>query len=366
MDTVNHIKLVRHDGCGRSHGWCDIGHGSLSDIKLNRSPCSCATLGSFPRLHTSVPKDICGRSREDAEAEQRIGGNSFELGGLANNQRIERTSAAAVLRALLLSIFFQRTLENVVPETLDVFDTHVAVVSGAATGTSTALAGPGQKVTEIEREIHDKVEGFVRTFVETGKEGGEIAVVFLQRKNRKGWFAVTEALVPWEEHLISVHFVTRATTTRNTLNSALMQTLTFCSERRANVPALVGSPHDDGNGWMVWGAVFWPKTTMDWRRPPPIFRPSPTSLPLQIRVSSANRQEQNNLSYQILLSPPPPSELFPPSPPSGPQRLTSPPPQPSLTVSPSTAVADKSEVGYLGQAKDILALGLGVVRKGEF
>lgn len=66
--------------------------------------------------------------------------------------------------------------------------------------------------------------------------------MFLQRKNRKGWFAVTEALVPWEEHLISVHFVTRATTTRNTLNAALMQTLTFCSERRANVPALVGSP----------------------------------------------------------------------------------------------------------------------------
>lgn len=184
MDTVNHIKLVRHDGCGRSHGWCDIGHGSLSDIKLNRSPCSCATLGSFPRLHTSVPKDICGRSREDAEAEQRIGGNSFELGGLANNQRIERTSAAAVLRALLLSIFFQRTLENVVPETLDVFDTHVAVVSGAATGTSTALAGPGQKVTEIEREIHDKVEGFVRTFVETGKEGGEVSSTLYSRSLR--------------------------------------------------------------------------------------------------------------------------------------------------------------------------------------
>lgn len=77
-----------------------------------------------------------------------------------------------MLRALLLSIFFQRTLENVVPETLDVFDTHVAVVSGAGT---TGLAGPGQKVTEIEREINDKVDGFVRSFVETGKEGGEVS-----------------------------------------------------------------------------------------------------------------------------------------------------------------------------------------------
>lgn len=78
-------------------------------------------------------------------------------------------------------------------------------------------------------------------------------------------------------------------------------------------------------------------------------------------------QDQSNLSYQILLSPPPPAELFPPSPPSGPVRLTSPPPLPSLTVSPSTAVADRGEsLGYLGQAKDILALGLGVVRKGDF
>lgn len=109
--------------------------------------------------------------------------------------------------------------------------------------------------------------------------------------------------------------------------------------------------------------LYWLSGWMDWRQLP---LPQST-LPLAAMSSSlANRQEQNNLSYQILLSPPPPSELFPPSPPSGPQRLTSPPPQPSLTVSPSTAVADKSELGYLGQAKDILALGLGVVRKGEF
>lgn len=80
-----------------------------------------------------------------------------------------------MLRALLLSVFFQRTLENVVPETLDVFDTHVAVVSGAGTGG--AAAGPGAKATDIEREITDKVDGFVRSFVDTGKEGGEVSTV---------------------------------------------------------------------------------------------------------------------------------------------------------------------------------------------
>lgn len=92
------------------------------------------------------------------------------------SQRIERTSAAAVLRALLLSIFFQRTLENVVPETLDVFDTHVAVVSGDT--------GIGGKVTDIEREINDKVEGFVRKFVDAGREGGEVSVIGERRAQR--------------------------------------------------------------------------------------------------------------------------------------------------------------------------------------
>lgn len=82
-----------------------------------------------------------------------------------------------MLRALLLSVFFQRTLENVVPETLDVFDTHVAVVSGAGFGTGGAAAGPGAKATDIEREIADKVDGFVRSFVDTGKEGGEVSSV---------------------------------------------------------------------------------------------------------------------------------------------------------------------------------------------
>ncbi|TXT11119.1 hypothetical protein VHUM_01870 [Vanrija humicola] len=190
-------------------------------------------------------------------------------------QRVERTQAKPVLSALLHAVFFHRLLDAVEPETVETNETHVACGGG----------GGG-----VEREIAARVDEFGRTFVDQGSDSGEIGVVFLQRKNRKGWFAVTEALVPWEEHLITIHFVKRATT--NPLPGALLQLLTFCAERKDNVPPLVG-----------------------------------TSV--------------EHSSRQILISPPPPSELFAPSsPPLGPTRLTSPPPAPVQGTTPATALAD--------------------------
>ncbi|KAL1409981.1 hypothetical protein Q8F55_003981 [Vanrija albida] len=189
--------------------------------------------------------------------------------------RVERSQAKPVLSALLHAVFFHRLLDAVEPETIETNETHVACGGSGA----------------VEREVAARVDEFGRAFVEAGSDSGEIGIVFLQRKNRKGWFAVTEALVPWEEHLITIHFVKRATT--NPLPGALLQLLTFCAERKDNVPPLVGTG------------------------------------------------DQNNLSHQILISPPPPSELFAPSsPPLGPTRLTSPPPAPVQGTTPATAVAD--------------------------
>lgn len=44
----------------------------------------------------------------------------------------------------------------------------------------------------ISREISNKIEEFARQYLEGDQDGGEIAVVFLQKKSKKGWFAVTE------------------------------------------------------------------------------------------------------------------------------------------------------------------------------
>ncbi|WVQ82136.1 hypothetical protein IAT38_004264 [Cryptococcus sp. DSM 104549] len=181
-----------------------------------------------------------------------------------------------VLRALLRAIFFHRTLDAIEPETLELLESHISC------GTSSS----------IQREINGKIEDFSREFLDTRLDKGELAVVFLQKKPKKGWFAITEELVPWEEHLITITFSKSSKPGPNPLPAALLQILTFCVENKGNVPPLSGN------------------------------------------------SEQSNVSHQIMIAPPSPSELFAPSPPpSHPMRLTSPPPAPSTTSTPATATA---------------------------
>ncbi|WWD19482.1 hypothetical protein CI109_103942 [Kwoniella shandongensis] len=190
---------------------------------------------------------------------------------------IHPSQVRPILRALLFAIFFHRTLDAVEPETLELLDSHIACAPNPT----------------VEREVNAKIEEFAKEFLETGAERGELAVVFLQKKPKKGWFAITEELVPWEEHLITLHLSRTSRqqpATQQPLSGALLQLSTFCVEKKGNVPPLVGS------------------------------------------------SDQNNLSYQILIAPPPPSELFAPSsPPLYPTRLTSPPPAPSTTNAIATA-----------------------------
>ncbi|OCF39615.1 hypothetical protein I317_06580 [Kwoniella heveanensis CBS 569] len=194
----------------------------------------------------------------------------------------------SVLRAVLCAIFFQRTLDIVEPQTFELLDCHITNAPSSA----------------IERDINAKIDEFVREFVEDGKISGEIAVVFLQKRPKKGWFAITEELIPWEEHLITLHFdrtcSSRSTSTSTSkqqaptgshnsdLNKALFQLITFCAEKKGNVPSLA---------------------------------------------------DAESLSHQILIAPPSPTDLFSPSPPTYPQRLTSPPPAPITNTTPATATA---------------------------
>ncbi|KAK4689353.1 hypothetical protein P7C73_g768, partial [Tremellales sp. Uapishka_1] len=147
----------------------------------------------------------------------------------------DRSNVKVVLRALLYAIFFHRNLDNVEPETYEFLETHVTCAPTPA----------------LEREITSKIELFSRTFVDTGRNSGEIAVVFLQRIPKKGWFAITEELVPWEEHLISIRFPSPAPSRSqkplpNPLPGALIQLLTFCAEKKANVPPLSSGSADSG------------------------------------------------------------------------------------------------------------------------
>ncbi|WVO13491.1 hypothetical protein L204_101111 [Cryptococcus depauperatus] len=217
-----------------------------------------------------------------------------------------------ILRALLFAIFFHRTLDAVEPETLELLESHISCAPNPS----------------IQHEVNDKIEEFVQHYVDNENDCGEIAVVFLQKKSRKGWFAVTEELVPWEEHLITLKLSSTTKVSSPPLSNVLLKTLTFCLQNKSNVPPLTGN--------------------MD--------------------------QQNSNLSHQILIAPPSPADLFSPSsPPTHPMRLTSPPPAPFATPTTTTALditspiqvttesnnsakralsPTRATLGYFEQAKD--------------
>lgn len=137
---------------------------------------------------------------------------------------IHPSQVRPILRALLLAIFFHRTLDAMEPETLELLESHISCAPNSI----------------ISREISNKIEEFARQYLEGDQGYGEMAVVFLQKKSKKGWFAVTEELVPWEEHLITLNF-SHSKTLSNPLPRALLQIATFCLEQKAMVPPLTGT-----------------------------------------------------------------------------------------------------------------------------
>ncbi|KAI9633887.1 uncharacterized protein MKK02DRAFT_38557 [Dioszegia hungarica] len=229
-----------------------------------------------------------------------------------------------VLSALILSILFQRTLDPSEPQTIEVLGRHVAIPGTTGTG----AAG-------VEGEVSGRVEEFMGRYYASGRqESGQIAVIFTQKKSRKGWFGITEEIVPWEAHFITIHPDSTARHSARSPNSAatsglydaLMRTITFCAARADAMP-------------------------------------------------SATPGEADRLAHQIIVSPPPPSDLFAPSPPTARSPLTprvplalpaaltlgtassSPSSRARRGSSPGRAPGNEQrevQVGYLEQAKDVL------------
>ncbi|WWC64422.1 uncharacterized protein I303_107032 [Kwoniella dejecticola CBS 10117] len=189
---------------------------------------------------------------------------------------VHQSQIRPALRALLYAIFFQRNTDAIEPDDFELLDSHIAMSSSSSS---------------LATEINAKIEEFVGEYLEDPKNvTGEMAVVFLQKKPKKGWFAITEELIPWEEHLITLRWDAKSIVPQ-VLQRALLQVTTFCVHKKGNVPPLVGN------------------------------------------------SENSNVSHQILIAPPSPTELFAPSPPTYPARLTSPPPGPLTHTTPATALA---------------------------
>lgn len=74
-------------------------------------------------------------------------------------QKLPSTQVKAVLRAILYSIFFHRTLETIEPETYELLDTHIAFI-------------PNETIDKI---IRNKVDEFGREVLERGLSKGEVS-----------------------------------------------------------------------------------------------------------------------------------------------------------------------------------------------
>ncbi|WVQ74967.1 hypothetical protein IAR50_004575 [Cryptococcus sp. DSM 104548] len=188
---------------------------------------------------------------------------------------VHPSQVRAVLRGLLLAIFFHRNLDAMEAETFELLDSYISCST----------------TPSMQKDISNSIEEFAIRYVEGGESQGEMALVFLSKKAKRGWFAVTEELVPWEEHLITLSFETSKPTI-NPISAALMQITTYCLQHKDQVPPLTGS------------------------------------------------SDNASAPYRILVEPASPVDLFSPaSPPPHPMRLTSPPPAPLTTATPATATA---------------------------
>jgi autophagy-related protein 101 len=115
-------------------------------------------------------------------------------------------------------------------------------------------------------------------------------------------------MVPCEEHLIRLTFSHSVRRDSNiALKDALLKLLTFCNTNKVNVPPLPGHGEQ-------------------------------STLKHQVSILPLRKIILLTL-YQIVVAPPPPSEIFAPSPPLDPTRLTSPPPLASIGTTPATATA---------------------------
>jgi hypothetical protein len=75
------------------------------------------------------------------------------------------------LRALLWSIFFQRTLDNCEPDTFELLDTHIVGLIYQLEVADRQVYSPSK---EVEREIEGKIAEFLKVYSERGADTGEV------------------------------------------------------------------------------------------------------------------------------------------------------------------------------------------------
>ncbi|KAI8827290.1 uncharacterized protein EV422DRAFT_563375 [Fimicolochytrium jonesii] len=171
---------------------------------------------------------------------------------------IDRYYLGTVLKALLHSVLFHRTFSSERPIDIDVDSLSVTYAR--------------LENAEADRAVEEKVRDFER-LVEpsTGRNRGQIAMLFFARRPKKSWFTTSEEEVCWEQWVITI-IVRDALSerdqlaSRRTMQNDLIAALTTIShitnEQKDHIPPIVNndpfpfqivvSPHTDAS----WASMF--------------------------------------------------------------------------------------------------------------
>ncbi|RUS20716.1 DUF1649-domain-containing protein [Endogone sp. FLAS-F59071] len=149
----------------------------------------------------------------------------------------DRAFVKDVLKALLHAILFHRVFATIRPRDFDVLDTTVSAIDD----------------TEIDNQVEEKVNNFARSIDWANTNKGQIAVMFYEKRPKKGWFGKQEEEVCWEQWAITIIGVQPqndrerqklSKSMEKHLNQCLEKILRIVNEKKEHIPPITSN---DGN-----------------------------------------------------------------------------------------------------------------------
>nr|CAG8604133.1 10774_t:CDS:2 [Entrophospora candida] len=159
---------------------------------------------------------------------------------------VERSSIPDVLRGIIFG--------NLKPKEVDLLDI-----------TYSAIDDP-----TIERTIEDKIQQFMKNLEIQNSQSGKVAVMFHEKRTKKGWLGKTEEEICWEQWAITINIVNyNSNTERERLivhkemaeqfYSCLFDIICYVNEKKDHIPPITTS---EANPFPY--QIFIPSTNDNW------------------------------------------------------------------------------------------------------
>ncbi|CAN6351640.1 unnamed protein product [Urochloa humidicola] len=167
-------------------------------------------------------------------------------------QELEPTEIRDVLRCILHTIFFHRTLSLVRPKDVDCEILEITYVQCG--------------LPELEKEVDEKIDLFVAWVEKHPNRRSQVCLSFFDEKHKHpGWFVNKTERIYWEQWFINLHVIkspkrynkstsskgltnvggndleetrSRRAALESSLNEVLFQIINFANEKKDHIPAI--------------------------------------------------------------------------------------------------------------------------------